>query len=141
MIIYYNLTQMLALPNIINRWVYFRSTWVEQKEYVGLLNSVPDEMLFFMAGGKGVCVIDASKHRKGKIERIFIPTLKTLLEKLWLNKDSKIFCNEHVEIAWEALKQNNSLKSKYKFWKRLAIQTNNINLTGKTIKIEKELNI
>jgi len=97
--------------------------------------------LFFMANGKDVCVVDASKHRKGKIEKIFIPTLKTLLEKLWLNKDNKIFCNEHVKIAQEALKQNNSLKSKYKFWKRLAIKTNNINLTGKTIKIEKELNI
>lgn len=48
MILYSNLTQNISG----NRFVYLRSTDVEQMNWERLLWSVPDEMLYFMSLGE-----------------------------------------------------------------------------------------
>lgn len=111
---YYNLSQCHG-----DRVVYFRSTDVEQKNYHRLLWSVPDEWLYLLYNGCEILVVDASKHRKGKIERVFIPVLNDLL-------NTKAFGTppEHTNLvdcfvsAQNALKHDKALDKKYRFWTR-----------------------
>ena len=138
MITYLNLTQGLSSGIEGSHLVYLRSTWVEQKNYRGLLWSVPDEMLFYLSQGDQIVITDYSKHPRGKIERIFCPTLKALLENIWIGKKYKIFCQAHLEYAFEVLTRDNSLKTKYFFWKPWGKQLKQIRLIGQTIKISKE---
>jgi hypothetical protein len=122
------------------RLVYFRSTDVEQKNYHRLLWSVPDEFLFHFYKGNKIIINDISKHRKGKIERIFIPVLRDLLNSLYLglpieNKN----LSAHYNLAKEALLSDKSLKRKYLFWKGKI--KNKIEIEGKTIRKTAEPNL
>lgn len=135
-IVYFNLTQ--AIDDKAKRFCYFRSSDVERKNYERLLWSVPDEMLFFLAFGKKVVVIDYSKKPKGKIERIFIPVLKDLLNFLWLRKapEHKKLLN-HFEVALETIKNNEKLARKFKFWREFVERE--VKLEAKTRQIKREI--
>lgn len=136
---YRNLTQ--EIPNItpINRLCYFRSTDVEQKNYERLLWSVPDEILFQLAKGYLIIITDSSTKTKGKIERIFIPVLKDILNYLWFGMGRTGSSPEHHNFALEALEKNNSLKQKFLYWKNYAEHP--VKLTAKTNRIERELDV
>lgn len=139
--IYYNLTQCLQIKNFNEaRWVYFRSSWIETMNYKGLLWSVPDEILAYLSQGETVTIIDASIKKRGKVERIFIPVLKCLLERIWINKTNTIYCNEHLKKALSVLKEDNSLNTKFRFWKhRLKLTVPHIKLKAATIRISNEI--
>jgi len=136
---YFNLMQgiggslRLWMPD---RYVYIRSSWIESMNWKGLLWSVPDEMLMYLAMGGMVYILDSSTHRKGKLERIFCPTLKAMLKMVWLEKESKGVMIEHLLKAYDALK--GSLDRKYKVWKPLAKDLDDIRLYGSTFQISRE---
>ena len=132
---YYNLTQALPLVKYNARLCYLRSTDVEQQNYERLLWSVPDEMLYFLAKGQSVEIIDASKHKRGKIERIFVPVLSDLLRFVWFNErpKNKRLLN-HYARALNTLLTNKLLLTKFSFWKNFCISAK-INLKAKTVRI------
>jgi len=141
MITFFNLSQCVPLESLDFhrwRWIYLRSTWVEQMNYKGLLWSVPDEILMYLARGEIVYIVDASSNEKGKIERIFVPTLKALLERIWLKKEYKICCQAHVEKAMETLCLDKSLSTRFLFWKDLAKNLTETKLHGNTIEVDRE---
>jgi len=108
--------------------------------YKGLLWSVPDEILAYLSQGETVTIIDASIKKRGKIERIFIPVLKCLLERIWINKTNTIYCNEHFKKALSVLREDNSLNTKFRFWKhRLKLTVPHIKLKAATIRISNEI--
>ena len=121
-----------------NRLVYIRSSWVECRNWKGLLWSVPDEMLYHLARGDRVEIIDASKHKKGKIERIFVPVLKRFLEEIWLGKHQKFNIKTHLDDAFLAYRSDSSLRARYHFWKELTEGLNEIKLSGSTVKLNRE---
>jgi len=139
-IIYFNLTQTAFSRFRKNyRWIYIRSSWIEQRHYRGLLWSVPDEMLLHLATGRLVKIVDVSTHRRGKVERIFVPTLRALLEYIWLNQKRRLYCQAHLDSALAALKEDNSLKARYIFWKDLAKDLiREVNIEGLTYKVDRE---
>jgi len=133
-IIYKNLTQITN-----GRLVHFRSTDVEQKNYHRLLWSVPDEFLFHFYKGDKIIVYDISTHKKGKIERIFIPVLRDLLNFIYLDLpiENKGLI-EHFNFAIKSLYSDKYLKRKFLFWKGKI--RNKIEIEGKTIQVKAEPN-
>jgi hypothetical protein len=127
---YNNLTQYTK-----GRLVYFRSTDVEQCNYIRLLWSVPDEWLYLLSKGKKIVVKDKSSNYKGKIERIFIPALNKFLNYLYLGKDG-IENDYHATEMLNAYYLTSSLRTKYKFWGGLI--TKPINIKAKTVYVKKE---
>ena len=132
-IVYYNLGQCTG-----DRICYLRSTDVERNNWHRLLWSVSDEMLYFLSIGKRICIMDASTHTKGKIERIAIPVIKALMEYLYLGKEMENkYLLPSLKLAYKALREDNSLYKKYKFWKN---RIKNIDFTVITNMVEKEPN-
>jgi hypothetical protein len=143
MIIYFNLRQGLRALTKFHytcpRFVYFRSTDIEQKLYDRLLWSVPDEMLFFLARGFEVYVVDCSTKKYGKVERIFIPVLRDLLEFLWFKKEVREKkLKEHFRIALETLERNQLLKTRFLIWRK-HLNTEEVRLKALTVKVKREL--
>ena len=140
-IVYINLRQGLqALKEEVSkmRFVYFRSTDVERKNYERLLWSVPDEMLFFLALGYRVRIIDASTKKRGKIERIFVPVLCDLLNFIWFKKEPKNKkLVDHFRIALHAVKNNRKLYAKFRIWRKVAKK---VLLEAETLQVGRELN-
>ena len=130
---YNNLSQMTQ-----GRLVYFRSTDVEQHNLHRLLWSVTNEMLYILSQGNTILIKDKSIHKRGKIERIFVPTLNDLLNFIYFGKSPK---NKnllpHFQGALKALVDDHNLYKKYTFWRR---KVKEIKIIGKTIKVKKELN-
>ena len=133
-IIYYNLSQCAGMGR---RYVYFRSTDVEQMNYHRLLWSVPDEWLYFMHKKLDVVVYDISSNSRGKIERIFIPTLQKLLIDLYGIDKTVVYPKEHLAKAKEALEKDKMLLKKYKFWKD---KINHVEIKAVTLQRAKEVN-
>jgi len=117
-ITYYNLTQC-ADRDTSRRFVYFRSTDVEQKNYTRLLWGVPDEWLYFLSLGKQIKIIDKSSNGTGKIERIFIPVLNDFLNWLYFDfvPSNKRF-SAHAEYA-QIMLRDHFLHHKFLFWQYL----------------------
>lgn len=135
---YYNLTQALPFAQSEARLCYFRSTDVEQMNYERLLWSVPDEMLYFLSRGQTVEIVDASRHKRGKIEKIFVPVLCDLLRFMWLNekpKNKQLL--DHYAKALNVLLTDKLLSTKFSFWQDFCI-CNEINLKARTIHINSE---
>lgn len=128
---YYNLTQSTG-----QRTCYFRSTDIEQKNWKRLLWSFPDEMLYLMAEGEKIEIIDKSTKKRNKIERIFIPVMDDLLNWLYYNRSpkNKLLIN-HFKIAMGTIARDNKLKTKFMFWKK---HIKKVNLEGRTIQVERE---
>ena len=122
--------------SLIDGYVYIRSGWIECMNWEGLLWSVPDEMLMYLASGEEVYIIDASTHDAGKVERIFCPTLRAMLKMVWLERESRGVMIEHLLKAYDALK--GSLDRKYKVWKLLAESMDDVKLYGSTHQIDRE---
>lgn len=112
---YSNLSQHLDY----DRFVYLRSTDIEQKNYERLLWSVPDEWFYLLSLGHKIVVHDKStKSRGGKIERIFIPALVDFLNRIWLDIPVPIRNGqEHAYMAFGTYRSNISLKTRYDFWR------------------------
>jgi len=137
-ITYYNLTQC-ADGDTGKRFIYFRSTDVEQKNYTRLLWGVPDEWLYFLSLGKQIRVIDKSSNGSGKIERIFVPTFNDSLNWLYfgsLPHDKKL--SAHFNLATHVFCENRFLHHKFLFWKDYITQP--INILAETIHCDKEPN-
>lgn len=116
---------------------YFRSTDIEQKNYKRLLWSVPDEMLYFLAKGKKIIVIDKSLKPKGKVEKIFIPVLNDLLNYLYFKeKPTNPYLQNHWWRAWAEIKRDTQLRRKFYFWKKYI--SSPVNIQPKTIKVNRE---
>jgi len=132
--IYYNLTQCSG-----DRVVYFRSTDIEQKNYERLLWSVPDEWFFLFYKGEPIHVVDKSTHKRGKIERIFIPVLNDLLNAMWFgDKPKNTNLSEHFLFASKTIHDCKNLRRRFDFWfKKIS---NRIIITCATIKVDKEDN-
>lgn len=133
-VIYYNLSQCSG-----EKMVYFRSTDIEQKNYHRLLWSIPDEWFYWLYKGKEIKVIDKSSNRKGKVERIFLPILCDVLNKIYFNDEpkNKSLIN-HYELAFNHIDLDTSLRTRVLFWKG-KIQ-DRVSITGETIIVEKEPN-
>ena len=129
-ITYHNLTQCHG-----PRMVYFRSTDVEQMNWQRLLWSVPDEWFYWLMKGYQIIVVDKSQHKRGKIERIFLPVLAHIINHVdWARHTLP---KEHVELAFEALNMPN-INAKYTFWfNKLKYP---VEIKGKTIKVKREDN-
>lgn len=129
---YYNLTQTTG-----KRVCYFRSTDLEQKNWKRLLWSFPDEMLYFMARGEEIIIIDKSIRLKNKVEKIFVPVMNDLLNWLYFKAEPKnknlIY---HFNLAKQELKDT-SLLTKYMYWKKYISK---VYIKAKTIKVLKEKN-
>ena len=133
-ITYNNLSQMTE-----GRLVYFRSTDVEQHNFHRLLWSVPDEWLYILSQENTIFVKDKSTHKRGKIERIFIPTLTDLLSFIYLDKapeNKNLY--PHFNKALKALKEDKNLYRKYAFWKG---KIKEVKIKVETIKVDKEPNL
>jgi len=131
--IYYNLTQCSGA-----RVVYLRSTDVEQHNYHRLLWGVPDEWFFLMSTNEPIVVMDKSSNGSGKIERIFLPVLKDVLENLWLGylpKHNNL--KFHYQLAQDVIRADKSLRQRIMFWRK---KISAVNLIGKTIHVSKESN-
>ena len=140
MVRYYNLTQALPFTKPNSRLCYFRSTDVEQKNYERLLWSVPDEMLYHLARGQTVEIVDASRHKRGKIEKIFVPVLCDLLRSVWFGqrpRNKQLL--DHYARALNTLLTNKLLLAKFSFWKDFCI-CNEVKLVARTIHITAEKN-
>jgi len=133
--IYSNLTQCL----ISHRLVYLRSTDVEQLNYHRLLWSVPDEWFYFLHLGEEIIIIDKSKHKRGKIERIFIPVLVDLLNYLYFKKNPKNrYLIQHFNKALEILNTERDLYTRYLFWKN---RIKEVKIRAITMQVKKEPNL
>lgn len=129
---YYNLTQAEG-----NRMCYFRSTDIEQKNYKRLLWSVPDEMLYFLAQGKKIIIVDKSLKPKGKVEKIFIPVLNDLLNYLYFKqKPANPHLQHHWWRAWTEIKRDVQLRRKFLFWKKYLRFP--VEIRAETVKVERE---
>ena len=131
--IYNNLGQMIE-----GRLVYFRSTDIEQQNYHRLLWSIPDEWLYLLSQDNQIIIKDKSTHKRGKIERIFVPVLNDFLNFIYLNKVLK---NKNLKYQFqrmlEALTNDRSLYRKFYFWKG---KIQHIKIIGFTIHVKKEEN-
>lgn len=127
---YHNLTQSTG-----TRMCYFRSTDLEQKNWKRLLWSFPDEMLYLMAKGEEIVIIDKSTKPKNKIERIFVPVMNDLLNLLYFNlKPKNKQLSNHFIIAKQELNEVHLL-TKFMYWKKFIKK---VSLTARTIQVEKE---
>ncbi len=121
-----------------DRMVYLRSTDVEQHNYHRLLWSVPDEWLYLLSIDQIIEVRDKSGNQ-GKIEHVFVPVLRDLLNALYCNlSPAAKHLREHYHWAWKALREDSSLLTKYKYWKNKIQSPTQIR--GQTIKISRETN-
>jgi len=120
------------------RQIYLRSTDIESSNWVRLLWSFTDEMLYLMSRGEPITIIDKSIKQHGKIERIFIPVMNDLLNLIYFDQEPQ---NKRVlssfELAFEALKSDNLLKTKYLYWKG---KIKKVELYGITIRVDREPN-
>jgi hypothetical protein len=82
-------------------------------------------------------LIDKSSNSRGKIEHIFVPTLKSILDYYVLGITQKPQHPQHYSWACEALESDKSLYRKYIFWKgKLSMCP----IIVRTIKVKKEPN-
>ena len=132
---YYNLTASKG-----KRCVYFRSTDVEQHNYHRLLWSVPDEWLYLLSQNKQIMIIDKSSNKRGKIERIFIPVLNDFLTNFCTTfQPIHLRFKHHFWMCYDAIRNDKSLYTKYKFWQDKI--KNPVNIKAKTIHVKKEKSI
>ena len=129
-IVYSNLGANEGIRNI-----YIRSTDIEAKNWESLLLSFPDEALYFMTKGNAILIIDKSKHEKGKVEKIFCPTMRDFLRVLRREPTINGHLKYHLNKAVEAYKKNKIIKRKYDFFKN---KLKTVNIEGETRHCEKE---
>jgi len=129
--IYWNLTQCAGKGK---RYVYIRSTDIEQANWHRLLWSVPDEWFFLLAQGDRVRFIDCSTHKRGKVERIFVPILNDVL-----NQDNRTkLLKDHYAAALDAFGDDRQLFQRYAFWIRRFAGP--VVVEGRTVRVEREPN-
>jgi hypothetical protein len=121
------------------RKIYLRSTDIEQRHWQRILWSIPDELLYELAKGNKVEIIDQSTKIHGKIERICIPVLLDILRYVWFQEPPlfKLY-TRHYQDALQILKTDTLLYSKYKYWRNL--NPFRIDLLATTLQVERELN-
>ena len=134
--IWNNLSQCADMEG---RKCYLRSTDVEQMHWRRLLWSVPDELLFELAAGRAAEIVDISKKRAGKIERIFCPVFMDVLFHVWFDEPpiSTKF-RAHYQAALRELEADTLLRSRYEYWGRLL--PDGIALGVRTIQVPREPN-
>lgn len=135
--IYYNLTQC---ADVEGRKCYLRSTDVEQMNWRRLLWCTPDEMLFELATGGPVTIIDRSSNGRGKIERIFVPVMVDVLRWIWFD-ESPSFRQyaAHYEAALAEIGKDRMLHTRLAYYRRLTTWKL-VLLFGQTWHVEKEAN-
>ena len=135
-IVYSNLTQNLDG----DRFVYIRSTDVEQMHWERLLWSVPDEWFYRWYKGEKVILIDKSINTSNKIKRIFYPVYLYLLSEVLKCKVPNIpykCFKDHIFKAEEVLRENKLLLQRMKYWKG---KIKEVNFEVKVIQVSRQEN-
>jgi len=135
-IIYSNLTQNLDG----DRFVYLRSTDVEQMHWERLLWCVPDEWFYRWSRGEKVILIDKTSNTSGKIKRIFFPVFMYILHKVLDCKVPEVpykCFKEHLIKAEEALIIDNLLLRRIQYWKG---KIKEVNFEVRVIHVDKQEN-
>ena len=119
--------------------VHLQSSLIESKNFNRFVYSVPDDILFNLAIGNKVTIIDCSSNPVGsKVIRIGIPILKFILNRRWFNRLEN--GNNRLDKRW-VFRISNSMKkyvkNKIDYYKDFLL-TDTINLEGINYYIEKE---
>ena len=127
---YHNLTQATG-----DRVCYFRSTDLEQKNWKRLLWSFPDEMLYMLAKGEDIVIVDKSIKPRNKIERIFAPVMNDLLNWMYFQEGPKNKnLSNHYALAKQEL-EDPALRTKFMYWKKYIRR---VSIKGETIRVPRE---
>lgn len=123
--------------NIGARMMYIRSTDIEQKNWVSLLASFPDEALYFMTRGKKIIIVDKSSN-KGKVEHVFCPAFSDFLRNIRGEPMLNFTLLPHIRTAVSAYEYNKFLHTKYSFFKN---KLKTLEVIGRTIRVAKEKSV
>jgi len=134
---YINLSAGLLQSKYVGLYCHIQSSHIESKQWDRLLYTLPDDMLYRLAVGEEINIIDCSSNSKGKVIKS-IPIIVHFLKRYWDNRLDFIGLDrKYIQRLYKSLSKQTRRKLKYyrKYYK------GKINLKGINIRVDKEINL